>query len=158
MITTRRRFLALTASLALSAPSVHASEAAVIDARVERALEELFATVSGSRDLYGNAKGVLIMPSITKAGLLVGGTYGEGALRVGGETVGYYSVAAASFGLQAGIQTSKQALFFMTTAALEKFRRSQGWELGADAEVTVPDQGLSAGLTTPLPPRLRTWV
>jgi lipid-binding SYLF domain-containing protein len=88
------------------------------------------------------------MPEITKAGLLLGGSYGEGALRVNGTTVGYWSVAAASFGLQAGVQKTSQALFFMTTNALERFRRADGWELGAGAEVTVPKDGLTLEVNT----------
>lgn len=153
---TRRRALrafaaALVAgplALAAAAPAQATEAAEVIDLRVKHARERLAETVPGARELLSRAKGVLIVPGITKAGLLVGGAYGEGALQVNGATVGYYSVGAASFGLQAGAQRFDQALFFMTTSALERFRRSEGWEIGADAEVTVPDKGLSTGLTT----------
>ncbi|MEL6794609.1 MAG: YSC84-related protein, partial [Pseudomonadota bacterium] len=76
----------------------------------------------------------------------VGGSYGEGALRIGGVTDGYYSVAAASVGYQIGVQTTSHALFFMTEEALNGFRNSSGWELGADAEFTVPGDGISVNL------------
>jgi lipid-binding SYLF domain-containing protein len=148
MLQNRRRFIALTALALLAAPSGRAAEASVIETRVDRALEELFATVDGARDVAALARGVLVMPSITKAGFVLGGTYGEGALRVGGETVGYYSVAAASLGLQVGIQTTKQALFFMTDEALAGFRRADGWTVGVNAEVTVPGQGVNKGVDT----------
>jgi lipid-binding SYLF domain-containing protein len=145
----RRHLLALAATLAATAgiaSGARAADAEVIEARVERALQELFASVDGAADLYENARGVLIMPEVTKAGLLVGGAYGEGALRVGGQTVGYYSVAAASFGLQAGVQSSKQALFFMTDESLARFRAADGWEIGADAEFTLPGKGVNIGV------------
>lgn len=151
---TRRGALALLAGALLAlpllgpAPAGATEEADVIDLRVKHAIDRLQRSVPGATELMNRAKGVLIVPGITKAGLLVGGAYGEGALLVNGATVGYYSLASASVGLQAGVQKFDQALFFMTTAALEKFRRSKGWELGADAEVVVPDQGLSTGLTT----------
>ncbi len=120
----------------------------VIDLRVRHALDRLYASVPGARELMGQAKGVLVIPGITKAGLLVGGMYGEGSLSVNGSVVGYYSVGAASFGIQAGVQKFDQALFFMTTAALEKFRRSQGWEMGAEAEITTPEDALATSVTT----------
>lgn len=125
-----------------------AEDAEIIDLRVTHAERRMLATVPGARELLGRAKGVLIIPGITKAGLLVGGAYGEGALKIGEATVGYYSMGAASFGFQAGVQKFDQALFFMTTGALEKFRRSSGWEMGADAEVVTIDKGMAAGLST----------
>ena len=86
------------------------------------------------------------MPDVVKGGLIIGGSYGEGALRIGGATDSYYSVAAASVGYQIGVQTTSHALFFMTEAALSSFQRSSGWELGADAEFTVPGDGISLNL------------
>lgn len=130
-----------------------ATEAEVIDARVRLALEKLYASVPGSKDLIGRAKGVLVMPKVVKGGFIVGGSYGEGALKLPGEggaleTADYYSVAAASVGLQAGVQESSHALIFLTDEALAGFRRRDGWELGADAEVTVPDAGANVGLSS----------
>lgn len=133
---------------ALDAAPARAEQREVIDTRVRLALDELRASVPGASELLDQAKGVLMMPSIVKGGLIVGGAYGEGALLVGGETVGYYGLAAASFGFQIGVQSTKQALLFMTDASLEKFRRSQGWQAGVDAEVTMPGDGLSAQLKT----------
>lgn len=147
----RRRLLATAALLPLAAaPAVAAAseEAQVIDLKVDLALKRLYRSVRGAEELVGEAKGVLVVPQVTKAGLIVGGLYGEGALRVNGATVAYYALAAASFGLQAGAQRFDQALLFMTTEALERFRRSEGWEVGVDAEVTTPGRGLSTALNT----------
>lgn len=123
-----------------------ADSRAEIDAKVAAAQEQLFATVPGASDLAERAFGILIMPDVKKAGLILGGAYGEGALLVDGGTVGYFSVAALSVGFQFGAQITKQALFFMTEDALRDFRNEDGWEVGADAEVTIPGKGVSLGV------------
>lgn len=143
---TRRALLALP--LALAALPLGAETAETIDTRVNLALDQLLATVQGARELLADSRGVLVMPNIVKGGLILGGAYGEGALRVNGDTVGYYSLAAGSLGWQIGVQSTKQAVFFMTDAALAQFRASDGWALSADAEITVPGDGLAVGLST----------
>jgi lipid-binding SYLF domain-containing protein len=155
MRSTRRRALALLAAAplaALPAGPAPAAEAEVIEARVGLALERLYAEVPGARDLADRARAMLIMPRVVKGGLLLGGSYGEGALRLNeegagyGPTVAYYSVAAASLGLQAGVQETSHVLFFLTDPALDKFRRSDGWEIGADAEITALDTAVNLGI------------
>ena len=138
----RRAIIAAAATFAIAAPAL-ADSAREIDSNVDFATEQLYAKVPGSKELASRARGVLIMPDVIKGGLIIGGSYGEGALRVGGATDGYYSVAAASVGYQIGVQSTSHALFFMTDDALRKFRNSSGWELGADAEFTVPGDGVS---------------
>jgi len=98
--------------------------------------------------LAAKAKGILVFPSIMKAGFVVGGQYGEGALRRGGKTVGYYNTAAASYGLQAGAQVFGYALFFMTESAMQFLDKSDGWELGSAPNVVVLDQGAAGSLST----------
>ena len=156
MMTSRRDFMTLAIGLTvagLAAGAAHAEEAEVIEARVGLALEELYRTAPGSQDLVAQAKGVLVMPKVVKGGFIVGGSYGEGALKLpasggGLETVDYYSVAAASVGLQAGVQESSHALIFLTDRALAGFRQRDGWELGVDAEVTAIDAGTNVGLSS----------
>jgi len=147
---TRRSALALGAgeltAAAIAAAPARADSAAIIENKTALALEQMFRTVAGARELHDQAKGVLIMPDIFKGGLIIGAAYGEGALRVAGETVGYYAFASGSLGFQIGLQSFKQALFFMTDAALAQFRAAKGWEIGADAEVTFPGDGLQIGL------------
>ena len=91
---------------------------------------------------------MLVFPSVVSAGLGVGGSYGQGALRVGGRSVGYYSTTAASVGLLAGADSKAVFLLFMTQGALDKFRASNGWTAGADASVTMLKVGASAGIDT----------
>ncbi|MEM6488487.1 MAG: YSC84-related protein [Pseudomonadota bacterium] len=147
--------LAASAAVALPAalaPSLAAAaDAAVIERRVDLALNELYADVPGARELAGRSLGVLVMPKVVKGGFIVGGSYGEGALRLNpgdglGTTVQYYSLGSASVGFQAGLQESSHALFFLSRNALEKFRRSDGWEAGADAEVTIISAGANLGI------------
>ena len=103
------KILAFVASLALiigmiSVTTSSAKTAKEINSEVNAALELFLQQVKGGKELLNTAKGVLIMPNIVKAGLGVGGEYGEGALRIGGKTVDYYSIAAGSVGLQIGAQ------------------------------------------------------
>jgi lipid-binding SYLF domain-containing protein len=141
------------AALALGpAGAARAADAAVIDARVDLALGKLYATVPGSRELAARSEAVLIMPKVVKGGFILGGAYGEGKLLLrageGFEPGGYYSVGAASIGLQAGVQETAHALFFLTEGALAGFRSADGWTLGADAEFTVPDKGMNVGVSS----------
>jgi len=156
---TRRHFAGglLGASGALIAVAARAEDREVIDSRVNLALGTMWSRLPDSRKLASRAKALLVMPDVLKGGLIVGGAYGEGALLLNDEVLGYeapaagyYSVAAASLGLQFGIQTSSHVLFFMTDAAVAKFRRTDGWEVGADAEVTFPDAGLNLQVNSTL--------
>lgn len=155
---TRRHLVAALGAVpaALSLPAL-AEDKEIIDARVRLALGKMYAKYPQSRTLSSKAKAMLVMPDVVKGGLIVGGSYGEGSLLLNHETQGYeatpsgyYSVAAASFGLQAGLQKSSHVLFFMTDEALASFRRSDGWEVGADAEVTMTDAGLNAQVNSTL--------
>jgi lipid-binding SYLF domain-containing protein len=125
-----------------------AAKRASIDASVDSALSKLHAQAAGSREMTGKAKGVLVFPTVVSAGLGVGGSYGQGALRVGGKTDGYYSTTAASVGLLAGADSKAVFVLFMTQDALDKFRASKGWTAGADASVTMLKVGASAAIDT----------
>ena len=125
-----------------------ADTAAEIDRDVDSALEKLYASTSAAKEVSQVAKGILVFPDVIKAGLVVGGQYGIGALRVKDNTVGYYKTVAASYGLQAGAQSFGYALFFMTEAALDYLKKSSGWEIGVGPSVVLVDKGLASSLTT----------
>jgi len=134
------RFLAICLLfVGLVAPLDHAfaMNAAEINARVDEALQKFYKKSPAGKKLAGQAKGILVFPKVYKAGIGVGGEYGEGALRVGGKTVNYYSTASGSFGLQLGAQARTQILMFMTAESLNKFRKSDGWEVGVDGSVAL---------------------
>ena len=119
-----------------------------LEASVDAALSELYASAPGSRELAGKARGILVFPKVVSAGFVVGGSYGEGALRKGSSSAAYYRVAAGSVGLLAGAQSKAMYLFFMTQDALAKFEASDGWTAGADASVVVANVGANAAIDT----------
>jgi len=119
-----------------------------IDASVDGTMSRLYTTVQGSRELVAKARGILVFPSVLQVGFVVGGQYGEGSLRVGGSTVGYYSTISGSFGLQAGAQSKAIIFLFMTQDALDKFRSSDGWSVGADASVALVKMGANGAVDT----------
>ena len=131
--------LALFAALAWfggSAPGKAAS-AGEINRDVSATLDRLYRQIPGTRQLGERAFGILVFPTIIKAGWGIGGEYGEGALRVGGKTVGYFNTASASIGLQLGVQARSVVMMFMTPDALEGFRRVDGWKVGVDGSVAI---------------------
>jgi len=119
-----------------------------IDAAADNALSELYTGAQGSRELANKARGILVFPKVVSAGFIVGGSYGEGALREGGTTSTYYSVGAGSVGLLAGAQTKSMYLLFMTQEALQKFKAGDGWTAGADASVALAEVGADARIDT----------
>lgn len=125
-----------------------------IDARVDATLNFMYNKYPSTLDLRGKSTGILVMPLVTEAGFGVGGSFGRGALRVNDATVDYYSQTQANIGFQIGAQQYAHVLFFMTSQALEEFRRSNGWAAGADLEYALNDRGesLKAATTTSLTP------
>jgi lipid-binding SYLF domain-containing protein len=115
-----------------------------IDAEVDAALSRLYAQDPGARELVAKARGTLVFPSVISAGFVVGGSYGEGALRIHGRNERYYKTAAGSVGLLAGAQSKAVYLLFMTQEALDKFMASNGWTVGADASVAMINVGANA--------------
>jgi lipid-binding SYLF domain-containing protein len=142
--------LVLASALAttLNARVVLAASASEINRSATAALRTLYASTPGAKDLATNAKGILVFPNIVKGGFIVGGQYGDGALRKKGKTVGYYRSIAASYGLQAGVQSFGYVLFFMDDDSLADFEQSQGWEIGTGPSVVVLDKGFAKSLTS----------
>ena len=118
-----------------------AKTAKEIDASVDVAIERFYKQVKGAKDLAKASKGMLVMPNIVKGAFIVGGEYGEGALRIGGKSVDYYNTVSGSIGFQIGGQKKDIILLFMTDDALKKFRASKGWEVGVDGNVALISVG-----------------
>lgn len=125
-----------------------AKTAKEIDSEVNEALRLFPKHVKGAKEFLNTAKGVLVIPNIVKAGLGVGGEYGEGAMRIGGKTVEYYALAAGSVGLQIGAQKTNLVLVFRQDEALKKFRAGSGWKAGVDGSVALIDMGAGKSLDT----------
>lgn len=127
--------------LAATPVSAIAASAAEIDASVDEALDAFHNDIEGADDLLGRAAGYLVFPRVIKVGIGVGGEGGEGALRINGASVDYYSTFSGSIGFQLGAQAKSIVIAFMTQNALDDFRASKGWKVGVDGSVAIIDIG-----------------
>ena len=125
-----------------------ASSAREIDAGADETLIRFYDHVRDGKKIVQQAKGVLIFPGVFKAGIGIGGEYGEGALRIKGKTVDYYNTAAASIGFQLGAEKKSIIVLFMQDHALEHFRDSSGWKAGVDASIAVVTVGAGGAMDT----------
>ena len=147
----RTVFTAIVFAIMSSAMFVSTASAAgpgEIDIKVDGTLTKFKAEVTGGAEFLKKAKAVLVFPDVVKGGFIVGGEYGKGALRHDGNTMGYYSIASASFGLQAGAQQYAIVMVFMNDEALVKFRDSKGWEAGVDGSVALAEWGAGTDINT----------
>jgi len=119
-----------------------------IDREVDIAIEKFKKDVPGGLNFLKQTKGYLVFPTVIKAGLIVGGKYGEGALRIKETTAHYYDMTAASIGLQAGAQKYSMLIAFLSDTSLANFIRSNGWEAGVDGSITVSDWGASKDISS----------
>ncbi len=141
--------LLVGAMLGLAAPSVAlAASKAEIDAKVQQAIREFYKQTGAGKELAQKAAGMLVFPEVLKAGVGIGGEYGEGALLIKGKTAGYYSTAAASIGFQLGAQVKSQIILFMNPKVLDKFRHSEGWKAGVDGSVALATLGAGGEIST----------
>jgi lipid-binding SYLF domain-containing protein len=155
MHASRRSFLAeaLLTAAALTAMSpcqalAAGVTAAEVDTAADEALKNLYESEPAAKDLAEQAVGILVFPTIVKGGLGIGGAAGDGVLRVGDKSFGYYTSVAASFGLQIGVQSFSYALFFMSDDTLQYLKNSDGWEIGVGPSVVVVDAGVATKLST----------
>src|SRR5262245_50316181 len=138
--------MAVTASIG-PCPARAASPEGV-DSDVQAALRALYKSAPAAKTLAESAKGILVFPNIVKAGFIVGAQYGEGELLKDGQIASHYNIAAASYGLQAGVQGFAYVMFFMTDSALKYLEESAGFEVGVGPSVVVVNVGKAKTLTT----------
>jgi len=148
----RRKVLEIVSVLPAAAvlgPGVAAAASAYeIDAGVDRTLRAFMRQIRGARELLEKSAAVLVFPSVIKAGMGIGGEYGEGALLIDGRTAGYYNTISASIGFQLGAQARSVIIVFMTRAALDGFRRIDGWKVGVDGSVALITVGVGGSIDT----------
>jgi len=137
--------LSMQTSTAIAGES---AEAARIDREVDAALKKFLEDTPEAEMFRKDAKGILVFPNIVKGGFILGAHYGKGALRKHGVKAGYYSTLAASYGLQAGVQSFGYVLFFMNDKALTYVEETEGWEIGVGPSIVVMDKGMGKSLTT----------
>lgn len=119
-----------------------------LDASVHATLDNFFYQIGGARELANKAFGILVFPSVVKAGFGFGGEYGEGALLIRGRPVDYYNTVSASFGFQLGAQVRSVIIMFMTPEALEQFQATAGWKVGVDGSIAIITLGVGASIDT----------
>ncbi|MGJ8689761.1 MAG: BPSL1445 family SYLF domain-containing lipoprotein [Gammaproteobacteria bacterium] len=143
-----RRTLLTCLALVMFPLAVNAASKEEIDANVEEALAKFSEESPAGKRMAERAVGMIVFPKVIKAGIGIGGEYGEGALIVNGQTIDYYSTAAASIGFQLGAQVKSQIIMFMTDEALSTFRNSEGWEAGVDGSVALIEFGAGGEISS----------
>jgi len=128
--------------------TVYADKAKELDAAADAALDRFYKQVKDGKEVAEKAKGLLIMPSVKKGALIIGGEYGRGVLRIGGKTVDYYSMMSGSVGFQIGGEAKDIIIAFNSSDALQKFRDSKGWEAGVDGNVALISKGAGESTVT----------
>lgn len=129
-------------------PELATANAGKIDAAANETLHSFVRQVLGARELANKAAGILVFPSVVKAGIGFGGEYGEGVLLNQQRVEGYYNLISASFGFQLGVQQRSIIIMFMTEDALAGFQRRAGWKIGVDGSVTVITVGVGGAIDT----------
>ena len=119
-----------------------------IDASADAAMDRFYKNVKDAKEVVQKAKGMLVLPNVKKGAFIIGAEYGQGAMRIGGKTVEYYSMGAGSVGAQIGGQSRDIIIAFMTSATLKEFRASKGWEAGVDGGVTMINVGAGESAIT----------
>ena len=154
MQTNRRTLIATTlataaaGSLGAFAGRAMGATAQDLDRDSAQALQSLYRTSAIAADISKHAKAVLVFPNVVKAGLVFGGSYGEGVLMSGSKVIDYYNSVSGSWGLQAGAESFGYAVFLMTDKSVEYLNTSKGWEIGVGPTVVVVNEGVAKNLST----------
>ena len=156
LVNIRRRrlqqaLLATAAALTLSA--VFSSQALAASAEdlsrdASQALQTLYKTNPTAELISKKAKAILVFPKIVKAGLVFGGSYGEGVLMKAAQVNGYYNSVSASWGWQAGAESYAYVVFLMSDKAVNYLDKSKGWEFGVGPNVVIVNAGVAKNLST----------
>jgi lipid-binding SYLF domain-containing protein len=148
IMTSRTFFLVVLAATTFLVANPHraGATAAQINADANNALHSFVNQIGGAKELANKAAGVLVFPSIVKAGFGFGGEYGEGVMIIHGQPAGYYNIVSASFGFQLGVQERSVIIMFMTPQALQSFDRTAGWKVGVDGSVAIITVGAGGSI------------
>lgn len=153
-----KRLVVLIAVLALSACAEMRREPGAIAVDLVNQSTETVQRFKSMPDLsqfakyIATARGVVVLPTVIKGGLMFGGEGGSGVLLAkqpdgSWGSPAFYFLAAASFGLQAGLQDTEIVLVLRSNKAVDAVIEHQG-KLGADAGITVGMIGQGAEVST----------
>jgi lipid-binding SYLF domain-containing protein len=132
----------------LGVPGAHADDRATLTANAVQALHKLEATDPRAASLARRARGILVFPSVLKAGFVFGGETGNGVLLVHDKPTGFYNMTGGSWGLQLGAEDFSYALFFMTDGSLRYLHNSAGFSAGSLPSIVVINKGAAANVDT----------
>jgi lipid-binding SYLF domain-containing protein len=141
-------FILIAATAVVVEPRSAVAGKAEIDHDANEALHSFVRQVPGARELANKAAGILVFPSVVKAGFGIGGEYGEGILLNKDRVEGYYNIISASFGFQLGVQERTIIIMFMTQDALDGFDARAGWKVGVDGSVAIITVGIGGAIDT----------
>ncbi|WP_456457537.1 lipid-binding SYLF domain-containing protein [Nitratifractor sp.] len=144
----KKIFLLFTLLFFVGVESAAAEDKNVLDLQIKNTIQRFEAQAKGGKEFLERTSGYLVIPSLYKAGFIVGGGYGEGGLVVGGKIVDYYSMISASIGFQAGAEKRSIIIAFLTPQALESFRQSNKWKVGIDGSIAFVNWGGGVDLST----------
>ncbi|MGF6331441.1 lipid-binding SYLF domain-containing protein [Pseudomonas sp. BS3782 TE3695] len=151
MTQSMRFFLSIVLAALASASFLNTAGAATaedLDVDARQALQTLYKSTPFAESISHNAKAILVFPKIIKAGLVFGGSYGEGVLLKDMKVENYYNSVTGSWGLQAGAQSYGYAVFLMTDKAVDYLRKTKGWEVGVGPTVVMVDEGVAKNLSS----------
>ncbi|MGF6487647.1 YSC84-related protein [Pseudomonas frederiksbergensis] len=151
MTQSMRFFLSIVLATLASASFLNTASAATaedLDVDARQALQTLYKSTPFAESISHNAKAILVFPKIIKAGLVFGGSYGEGVLLKDKKVENYYNSVTGSWGLQAGAQSYGYAVFLMTDKAVDYIRKTKGWEVGVGPTVVMVDEGVAKNLSS----------
>ena len=148
--TIQNLFLVAAATFSLGAISNHANAATTenLNRDAAQTLQTLYKANPVAESISKKARAVLVFPKVIKAGLVFGGSYGEGVLTKESHFVGYYNSVSASWGWQAGAESYSYVVFLMSDNAVKYLDKSEGWEIGVWPTVVVVDAGAAKNLSS----------
>jgi lipid-binding SYLF domain-containing protein len=125
-----------------------AASAEDLNADATQALQTLYKSNPVAESIGKRAHAVLVFPKIVKAGLVFGGSYGEGVLTQDSKVAGYFNSVSASWGWQAGAESYGYVVFLMSDKAIKYLDKTKGWEIGVGPSVVVVNEGVAKNLST----------
>ena len=128
--------------------STFAGEKEILEAEANVTIQKFYTNVIGGEDFLGKVKGYLVFPSVIRGGLIFGGEFGRGVLKVDGQSKGYFNMVSGSIGLQAGVQERAVLIAFVSQRALDSFLSTNGFTIGVDGSLNFANWGTSRDLST----------
>ncbi|MGB5990996.1 MAG: lipid-binding SYLF domain-containing protein, partial [Desulfobacterales bacterium] len=102
---------------------------------------------------FKNAYGYVVFPTVGKAGIGIGGSYGTGQVYRGGKVTGEVSLVKGSIGFQLGAQAFSEMIFLKDKRAYDEFTSGEfefdatasAVAITAGAQVKAGTEGATAG-------------